>query len=701
MDDSSFHIARPYWLLVGPLLAAALAMVMLRSDRLRESALARLVHPRFRAKLVPGHSSKLVWTRRALWLTGVLLLCVAAAGPRFGFEWREVKRRGIDILFAVDTSRSMLAEDLSPNRLERARLGIQDFVDHLNGDRVGLIPFAGSSYALCPLTLDYDAFRESLKALDTDLIPRQGTDVASAIREASRLFDQQKGNHRILVLITDGEDLQGDALEAARTAAKEGMVIYPIGVGSTEGQTIPLRLPNGQVDVLRDASGAVVRTKLDEAALQKIAEITNGLYAPLGRKAEGLDTIYQEKLRLVPRNEMDAKAEKVPLERYQWPLGIALVLLLIEFLLPERRRAAADVRLPSAGRRRALPAASPLLVALGCLFAAGTPHSRAEDMRVLYNQGTAEYDKGDFAKAAATLRASLNGADLKLQNRIYYNLGNALYRQGAAALEKSPAETEKSWKESIKAYSDALALDHSDEDAQFNKDLVQRKLDSLKNKDNKKDDEKKDQKDDEKDGDKKDGDKKDGDKKDGDKKDGEQKDGEQKEQDKNSDGTGKKSAEDQPSDEGKPGEEKQPGQADDASKKDDKAADPSGEKKQDEEIGKEKEASKTEKGSDAKAPGEDGKEKATGEEKTGEKQEGKEGKGGEESEGTKEAKEGEPASQVSEERRKVGEMTPEEARQLLMTLRSDERTVIPLEKPPPQRSRRFVDPNNTTKGKTW
>ena len=251
----------------------------------------------------------------------MLLAFVAIARPQKGFEWHEVKRMGIDILFAVDTSRSMLAEDLTPNRLERARLGILDFVARLDGDRVGLIPFAGSAFALCPLTLDYDAFRESLNALDTELIPRQGTDLASAIKEAERLFDENGNNHRVLVLLTDGEDLQGDVLDAAKAAAKNGMSIYTVGVGSAEGATIPVHYQNGRADYVRDADGKVVHTMLDESTLKKIADETNGLYVPLGRGAEGLTTIYQEKLRLVPQSELNQRMQRIPLERFEWPLG--------------------------------------------------------------------------------------------------------------------------------------------------------------------------------------------------------------------------------------------------------------------------------------------------------------------------------------------------------------------------------------------
>ena len=275
MDDTSLHFAQSIWIIVGLIVCLGIIVLFIRFDRRREADLMKLIHPRFRQRLTEGFSPWRRNLKRGLWVLAVLLLFVAVARPQMGYEWREVKRKGIDIVFAVDTSRSMLAEDLTPSRLERARLGIIDFVGRLEGDRVGLIPFAGSAFALCPLTLDYQAFRESLDVLDTDLIPRQGTDLASAIKEAERLFDENGNNHRVLVMLTDGEDLQGDVIDAAKAAAKKGMAIYTVGVGSPEGATIPLVLGNGRKDFVRDESGKVVKTTLDEATLEKIAEVTN------------------------------------------------------------------------------------------------------------------------------------------------------------------------------------------------------------------------------------------------------------------------------------------------------------------------------------------------------------------------------------------------------------------------------------------
>uniref|UniRef100_UPI00186653D6 VWA domain-containing protein n=1 Tax=Luteolibacter marinus TaxID=2776705 RepID=UPI00186653D6 len=528
MEESSLQFAQPYWIAAGVVLVVAGLLAFLRADRRRRADLDKLAHPRFHERLVAGWSPVLRWIRRSLWLAAVMALAVAAARPQYGYEWREVKRRGIDILFAVDTSRSMLAEDLVPNRLERARLGILDFLDQLEGDRVGLVPFAGTAFALCPLTLDYDAFRESLNTLNTDLIPQQGTDLASAIHEAGRLLDAEGNNQRFLVLITDGEDLEGEALKAAEEAAKEGTTIYTVGVGAADGQMIPVRDRYGRQEFLKDENGEVVRTKLDAGTLEKIAAATGGLYVPLGRGAEGLDAIYQQRLALVPKSELAQQLEKVPLERFQWPLGVAVLLLSLQAVLGERRRERKKAALASAARR--VRPAMLVLAASGLFTLDGK-----SDVVADYNGGTRAYANGEFEEAVEKLKSSLGTADLEVQKKAYYNLGNSLYRVGQAALQEDPKSTVATWEKALKAYDDALALDDADEDARYNRDLVQRKLDELKQQQDQKQDQKNDeqkndeQKDDEqKDDEQKDGEQKDGEQKDGEQKDGEQKDGEQK-----------------------------------------------------------------------------------------------------------------------------------------------------------------------------
>ena len=646
MDDTSLHFAQSIWIIVGLIVCLGIIVLFIRFDRRREADLMKLIHPRFRQRLTEGFSPWRRNLKRGLWVLAVLLLFVAVARPQMGYEWREVKRKGIDIVFAVDTSRSMLAEDLTPSRLERARLGIIDFVGRLEGDRVGLIPFAGSAFALCPLTLDYQAFRESLDALDTDLIPRQGTDLASAIKEAERLFDENGNNHRVLVMLTDGEDLQGDVIDAAKAAAKKGMAIYTVGVGSPEGATIPLVLGNGRKDFVRDESGKVVKTTLDEATLEKIAEVTNGLYVRLGRGAEGLNTIYQEKLRMVPKSELNQRMERIPLERLEWPLGLAIGILLLEFFIGDRKRVQSKKFLTIFSSKSKVVPPVALVIGMGCLAVTSLKGQSADissvtqDARRVYNEGTDAYNKGEFTKASESLRTSLRTQDVKLQQQSYYNLGNSLYRTGQGTLEKDPEATIKTWQEALKAYEDALALDDLDEDSTFNKNLVAKKLEELK-KQQKKDEDKKDE-------DKKDEDKKDGDKKDGDKSE-----------------NGKDPKEGEKPDDGKdPKDDAKPEEAKDSK---------DGKKQENSKDGQEsKDSQKT---GDEKSP-QDTKEAKDGEAKDGEKSQG----------------------EVSNERAAKQEMTPEEAKQLLEALRQDERTVIPI---PRQRQSRFATPDNSTKGKTW
>ncbi|NJM36790.1 MAG: VWA domain-containing protein [Akkermansiaceae bacterium] len=661
MDDTSLQFAQPVWIAVGVVVCAIIIVSFMRFDRHRDADLAKLIHPRFRQRLMEGFSPKLRNLKRGLWLLAVLLIFVAVARPQKGYEWREVKRKGIDILFAVDTSRSMLAEDLTPNRLERARLGIIDFVDKLEGDRVGLIPFAGSAFALCPLTLDYDAFRESLNALDTDLIPRQGTDLASAIKEAERLFDETGNNYRVLVLLTDGEDLQGDVIDAAKTAAKKGMAIYTVGVGSPEGARMPIRLQNGRVDYVRDESGEVVKTKLDENTLKKIAAETNGLYVSLGRGAEGLNTIYQEKLRLVPKTEQEQRMEKIPLERFELPLGLAIALLVLEFFIRDRLRDKKSKTLPAGSRIAKVASMVMGIVALSMMDSpAAETVSAEQDPRKIYNLGTEAYQKGDFEKASQSLRESLRTQDLSLQQRSYYNLANTLYRTGQGTLQKDPDATIKNWEASIKAYQDSLALNSADEDASYNKALVEKKLEELKKQQNK--DEKKDQKDDKKE---------DQEKKDQESEDKENKDSKD---EKKEDSQSEKDPKD--SKDGKdPKDQKEENGKDPKEGKDSKDGDKSKEEK-DQKEGKEPK---------------DSKEKKEGEEENKDS-ESKGQKDGKDQEGKKEE------ARMSNERTAKQEMTPEEAKQLLESLRSDERTVIPIQ---PQKRTRYLTPDNSTNGKTW
>ncbi len=257
------------------------------------------------------------------------LLVASAAGPQWGFRWQEVRGQGIDLVIALDTSRSMLAPDVKPNRLERAKLEIQDLVRKLRGDRVALVAFAGTAFTQCPLTLDYSAFVESLRATEVGIVPRGGTSLAAAIRVALQAFEGHEGKHRALVLLTDGEDNEGGVDEAIELAAQAGVRIYTVGVGSTEGELIPTA-DKGQGGFLKDRRGQVVKSRLDEATLQKIAEKTQGVFLRGTASELGLVSLYDEHLAKLDKRERKSTLEKRMEHRFLWFLLPAMLLIMAE-----------------------------------------------------------------------------------------------------------------------------------------------------------------------------------------------------------------------------------------------------------------------------------------------------------------------------------------------------------------------------------
>lgn len=276
--------------------------------------------------------------KEALIITSFIFLIFALMRPQWGFKWQQVKRKGLDILVAIDVSKSMLAEDIKPNRLERAKLALADFVKHLKGDRVGLIAFSGSAFAQCPLTIDYNGFLLSAEALNTDIIPKGGTSISSAIEQAVKSYEGGFKKYKALIIITDGEDHEGDPVKAAELAQKEGIKIFCIGIGTNEGELIPVTGESGGKVFLKDRSGAVVKSRLDETSLQKIALSTGGSYVRASAKEFGLDLIYNEKLSKMEKRDLESRMAKQYEERFQIPLAIGFLLLAAEFFLSDRRK---------------------------------------------------------------------------------------------------------------------------------------------------------------------------------------------------------------------------------------------------------------------------------------------------------------------------------------------------------------------------
>lgn len=331
------HLGRPdaLWLLW---LVPVLGVFQLWVFRTRGRLLRRFASRDMLARLTAGVSRRRRGFKTALVLLGLGAAVLALAEPRWGFTWEEVQRQGVDLVVALDASDSMLVEDAGGgglNRLERARREIADLLQRLQGDRIALVAFAGSAFVECPLTLDYAAAALFLDAFDTELIPTKGTDLAAAIRKSMEAFRGASHPSRAVLLITDGEDHSGEALEAAAEAAEQGVKIFIIGIGREEGSPIPA--PGG--GFRRDRRGEIILSRMDEPTLQQIALETGGRYVRSVTGDMDLEQIYAQGIKATLEDrELGARRRQRWHERFQWLLAVALAALMIEPLVAERSR---------------------------------------------------------------------------------------------------------------------------------------------------------------------------------------------------------------------------------------------------------------------------------------------------------------------------------------------------------------------------
>lgn len=302
----------------------------------KRAALMRFASLSLIDKLSPETSLSRQVLQWIMFLLFLLFLVAALVRPQFGVKMQQMERQGVDVMVALDISQSMLAEDITPNRIDRAKHEIKKFIDLLKGDRVGLILFAGESYVQCPLTLDYAAAAMFLDVVNTSWIDMQGTALGEAIRQSVKAFKSETKKFKVMVLITDGEDHEGESevVSAAKEAAKEGARIYTIGIGTESGVPIPLTSQGGNVVYKKDRDNNLVMTRLNSEILEKIAIETNGKYFHSGTDLD-LSMIYSE---ISKMEKKDLGMNKLALyeERYQIFLALALFFLLIEFLIPER-----------------------------------------------------------------------------------------------------------------------------------------------------------------------------------------------------------------------------------------------------------------------------------------------------------------------------------------------------------------------------
>lgn len=323
-----------YWLwLLFPLLA-----FLFWAFRRRRSILSRFLSEEMVSQMAGNYDPVKVKLKMVLLALGVSLGILALARPQWGFRLEEVKRKGVDILLVVDVSRSMLTQDVKPNRLERTKLAVRDLLKKLQGDRIGLIAFAGDAFLVCPLTVDYSGFVLSLDDLNVSSVPRGGTNIASAVREALKEYDTTAAKYKAIVIITDGDNLEEDPMPAVLKAKEKGVKVFTIGVGTQEGELIQVTNERGEKDFLKDDQGNFVKSRLNEVLLQKMALATGGVYARSSGSQFGLDLIYEREISKFEKREFESRTQRRYFERFQIPLLIALIVLFIELLIPTRRR---------------------------------------------------------------------------------------------------------------------------------------------------------------------------------------------------------------------------------------------------------------------------------------------------------------------------------------------------------------------------
>jgi Ca-activated chloride channel family protein len=385
-------------LLIIPLIALAVFM-----HRQRAVRLTRLISSRVWETVIPGHSEKRGRRRTTLRLFALFCIGLALTRPQWGSHWEEVKQRGLDIIVVLDTSKSMLAEDVKPNRLKQAQWAVRDFVRHLKGDRIGLVAFAGTSFLQCPVTVDYAAFTMMLDDLYAGIIPRGGTAIEQALKTAADSFDRKTEADRVIILITDGEDHEGAPLRMAEQFRKDGIKLFCIGVGTLEGELVPAK--EGYV---KDSQGQVVKSSLNEGLLEKLASETGGFYVRSAPGDFGLDRICRLGLAGLQRDEQETRLARVYEERFIWFAAAALLFLLAE------------------GWMR--PAFGILL-----LLFLSVPQADAADW-------AGAYRKGDYTNAFRSLEKTAE----KFPDVGNYNRGNVLYRM-------------KDFQGSEKAYGNAAA----------------------------------------------------------------------------------------------------------------------------------------------------------------------------------------------------------------------------------------------------
>ena len=401
------YLAQPLYLLLI-LLIPLMYIAYWLMRRWRKRRIARFGDPDLVSSLAPLVPRRKGWLKLTLISLALLFFAIGMARPQLGAILKEKQVRGAEIMVVLDVSNSMLAEDYSPNRLERAKLAISKLVDELQGDRIGLIIFAGESFVQLPVTSDYVSAKIFLSSITTESVPVQGTAMGEAIRTAIKSFTSESENSRAIILITDGENHEDDPVAAARDAVDMGARVFCIGVGSPEGKPIPV-----DGELLKDKDGNIVVTRLDEATLKEVASAGKGLYVRAGNTEFGLNPVIDE-IRSLDEKDFQSVVFEEYDEQYMYFFAIALIFMLIEFMISDTRN------------RRSLFGGGKGMVAVLILMLASPVMLQAQSDRSEVRAGNREFKKGEFREAELDYKRALVEDSTSITAK--YNLGNALYR---------------------------------------------------------------------------------------------------------------------------------------------------------------------------------------------------------------------------------------------------------------------------------
>ena len=407
------------FLISGLISMAALCIIFFWSEKVKQNKILNLTSLKLLPRLAPNYSRKRSLLKFGIFLFGIVLLTLSLARPQWGSSVRTANPTGIDLIIALDVSKSMLARDVKPNRLERVKLSIANLIDNLKGDRVGLIAFAGNAFLQCPLTLDHQAFLNTLNHIEVGTIKSPGTNLAMPIEEAARSFSQDDRD-KFLILISDGEDLEGGGLKRAKEAKIEGIKIFSIGIGSQAGVRIPTDpLDRSPRNFLLDPQGKTIITQMDESSLRSIANETNGDYYRLGSTGQGLARVFQ-KLQSIGEQKMRQQySSEIPTERFQPFILLAIIFLIFEKLTPSAKRA---IR-----KSVSLSLAIALCILGGCF--------KQDNIR----RAEESASKGDWSNAAKFYDTELNASvddDPKIKSRLLLNAGLAHSKSNNFTLAK-------------------------------------------------------------------------------------------------------------------------------------------------------------------------------------------------------------------------------------------------------------------------